>query len=197
MPELKYTINVESLKAKLAKVAQATKSPDMMQVSQSFMLSLIQDHIAQLGQTRHNTANRLGATPTRHYNADAVLPGVVDSTSASIEVNITGIQRAYQDLTITPINGKYLTIPVSAISYGYKVSELQAQGYKIFRPKGKKVLGYSVKEQGKKSTFVALYALSEGVFQAQDSSLMPPNDDIEAAFVHGAEEYLKAITPKG
>lgn len=189
MSGLAYHFDGRDIAEALSEVRQAVTSYSMMEVAQAYMLAVIQDHIAEIGTERHATANALGATPTSHYNADAVTEGEITNDSVSINVDIPGVGRAYKDLNISPKNGKYLTIPVNALAYGKRVKELEMAGYEIFRPKGKDVLGYV----GADNLFIALYALSTGVTVPQDRTLMPTDEALTEAFVGGCTDFIEDL----
>ena len=186
MSDIKFTFADSKLQAKIRALRSSVKSVDMMKATQDSMLQLLTTHIAWLATSRRNS---FGA-PSSHYDTSKIYPAGVTDDSAVIAIGIPGISRAYHDITIRPRNGKYLTIPVSPIAYGHRVGDLRSSGYNIFRPKGKNVLGIS----GPDNTFVALYALATRVTQKQDPTLLPDEEELEAAFVHGCKTYIKTLT---
>lgn len=187
MSSVTYTVDDSKLKARIKALGSAIKSEDIMRFCQASVHTLLADHINALDASRSSGLNPNG----KHYDANKIYDGPVTTDNIAIDIGIPGISRAYHDITITPTNGKFLTIPVNPIAYGYRVRDLESQGYNIFRPKGKNVLGYSDAD----NTFVALYALCTSVFQPQDPSLLPTDEEIAIAFISGAEAFLKAKMP--
>ncbi len=151
------------------------------------MTGLLRRHITRVGQTRHTTANRLGATPTRHFQGKKVWPAVADGATASVPIAIPGIRRAFGPLTIRPRNKQALTIPMHPESYGKTVQDMRKAGWAIFRPKGKRVLwGYHL-PTGKR---ILAYRLVPSVTLNHDPTLLPTGTEIGNAFADGVAESL-------
>lgn len=156
----------------------------------------IRNHMRLLASTRHDTANKLGASPTHHFKASDVLPPNATSADVSVTVTTPGISRAYHDIDIDPVNGQFLTIPLHADAYGLSASEYSERYGKLFRinqrgstEKGK-VLYTKDALNGKP---VPLYALVTHVHQVRDPSLMPTNDKMTEEAINGALAAIKKI----
>ncbi len=147
------------------------------------------DHIAKASVDRHKTAQRLGAKPTGHFE---LAPGRVrsvppewDETSATVTIAGTpGILRAFAPVKVTATKAKMLTIPIHRIAYGKRVADVQAEGYKIFRPKGKDVLLGT-----KGGETYPFYALKKSVTLPQDEGLLPTS----AEYADGALDVVKGF----
>ena len=156
----------------------------------------IRNHIRLLANTRHDTANRLGATPTNHFRASDVQPPNATSSDVSVTVTTPGISRAYHDIDIDPVNGQFLTIPLHADTYGLSAREYSDRYGRLFRINQKgstekgKVLYTKDVLNGKP---VPLYALVSHVHQPRDPSLMPSNEAMTEAALEGAVAAIKAI----
>lgn len=152
---------------------------------------------------RHATANRLGATPTKHWEKPETYVRLKEGQGAS-EVSVTrpGIARAVRDVTIRPRVAKALAIPVSALSYGKRPAETeQALGRRLFRPKGTRMLVAARKDKkGKDTAWDVFYALSGAVFQKKDPTLLPSQSDLEKALERAALNAIEtaaALAAKG
>lgn len=156
----------------------------------------IRNHMRLLASTRHDTANKLGASPTHHFRASDVLPPNATSSDVSVTVTTPGISRAYHDIDIDPVNGQFLTIPLHADAYGLSASEYSERYGKLFRinqrgstEKGK-VLYTRDALNGKP---IPMYALTAHVHQVRDPSLMPTNDKMTEEAINGALAAIKKI----
>ena len=156
----------------------------------------IRNHMRLLASTRHDTANKLGATPTGHFKASDVLPPNATSADVSVTVTTPGISRAYHDIDIDPVNGQFLTIPLHADAYGMSASEYSERYGKLFRINQKgstekgKVLYTKDVLNGKP---IPMYALTAHVHQVRDPSLMPTNDKMTEEAINGALAAIKKI----
>ncbi len=147
------------------------------------------DHIAKASVSRHKTAQRLGAKPTGHFELAPgrvrAIPPAWDETGATITIAGTpGILRAFAPVKVTAKKANNLTIPIHRIAYGKRVADMQAEGYKIFRPKGKKVLLGT--KDGETYPF---YALKKSVTLPQDEGLLPTSE----AYADKAIDVINAV----
>lgn len=138
--------------------------------------------------SHHKTAGSLGATPTGHLEKRTTFSS--DSSSATVTIPIPGISRAFKNLTITPKNAQFLTLPLSAVAYGKRAGEVRRIGWMIFRPAAK---GSHKMEGGKFDRYqdilmgskdgetIPLYLLKKRVNQKQDRSLLPSDAAISKA----------------
>lgn len=156
----------------------------------------IRNHLRLLASTRHDTANKLGATPTGHFKASDVLPPNATNSDVSVTVTTPGISRAYHDIDIHPVNGQFLTIPLHADAYGLSAREYSERYGKLFRinrpgstEKGKVLYTKDVLN-GKP---IPMYALTEHVHQVRDPSLMPTNAKMTEEAIEGALAAIKKI----
>lgn len=149
------------------------------------------DHLRQIAATRHNTANKLGGTPTNHWAQAAekvAQPSSLTSVTglgATLTINHPGITRALRDVTIKPKEAKSLAIPVRGLAYGRRPAELWDR-LNLFIPKGRRFIAMRT---GKKIT--VLYLLVRSVTQKQDRSLLPTDAEFHKAAARGALQYLK------
>lgn len=156
----------------------------------------IRNHMRLLASTRHETANRLGATPSGHFKASDVQPPNATTSDVSVTVTTPGISRAYHDIDIDPVNGQFLTIPLHSEAYGISASEYSQRYGRLFRINrrgstekqnvlyGKDVLG------GKP---IPMYALTAHVHQVRDPSLMPTDAKMTEEAIEGAMAAIKQI----
>lgn len=140
---------------------------------------------------RHGTAAKLGAPPTGHLE-EAARTMTAGATAAHGEVVITspGFSRVFGPLTIRPVKAKALTIPLSAFAYGHRVGELKANGWSIFRPKGKRVLMGAGPDGAEAQP---LYALAASARIPQDRGLLPPDREMASAAGEGMREAIVTV----
>jgi len=153
----------------------------------------VRSHLRRTGASRHNTASRLGATPTGHILKGAArVTSFSTSDSAIVSVPIAGISRAFQNLTVRAQRANSLTIPVAAASYGHRVREMKRLGWNIFRPRGKDFL-MGTREGDKDAKL--LYVLRKQVTIRKDRSLLPSNAEvtksINMAIGYSIEQHLR------
>lgn len=152
------------------------------------------DYLREISSFRHKTANSLGAAPTGALEkaADRVT-SASDEKSATVTVSGSLFARAFRDITITPTSAKALTIPINAIAYGKRVGELEAQGWKFFRPRNPdaKPLLWATNPAGES---MPMYYLAAKVEQPQDRTLLPSDEELLEAARLGARNYLERLT---
>ena len=153
----------------------------------------VRSHLRRTGAARHNTASRLGATPTGHILKGAArVTSFSPSDSAIVSVPIAGISRAFQNLTIRAQRANALTLPVAAASYGHRVREMKRLGWNVFRPHGKDFL-MGTREGDKDAKL--LYVLRKQVTIKKDRSLLPSNAEvtksINMAIGYSIEQHLR------
>ena len=121
-------------------------------------------------QTRLHVSQKYpGST---HWSLDKIVKGVSTTNEGSVDVNVDGATRAYNDITILPIHGSYLTIPILEEAKGKTVADYDG----LFRPKGKDYLAKVME-----GNLVAIFALVQSAFQPKDSSLMPKDENFCAS----------------
>lgn len=136
----------------------------------------VRTHLRREASIRHNTARRLGATPTGHIEKGAArVTSRSTSNGGEVHVPIAGISRAFHDLDIRPTKASALTIPVAEASYGHRVRELKRMGWDIFRPKGHDVL---MGRNNDGDDPEPLYALKKHVVVRQDRTLLPSDERV-------------------
>ena len=151
------------------------------------MLSRIESRLQKAGSAISNsltqTTRRHFETiypGSKHYSPDKVNPGNSTSTSGETLIDVPGVTRAYHDIDIVPKFRKYLTIPISAKSYGRKSSEF-SDTFVAFKKGGMSGL---VGQKTDSGSVVWLYRLVKHVHQSQDSRILP-SDDTYATDIFG------------
>ena len=155
---------------------------------------LVRDHLSRIAPRHHISAHRLGATPTGHIEKGARATHFTASPdSAEVIIPIAGLSRAFRPLTITPRTANALTLPVSSHSYGKRVGELRANGWNIFRPKGKDALWGKLQDE---DDAVPLYVLKKRVQLKQDRSLLPSDAELGGTAARAMLDYIRRTTRK-
>ena len=153
---------------------------------------LVRNHLSRIAPRHHISAHRLGATPTGHIEKGArATHFTVSSDSAEVIIPIAGLSRAFRPLTITPRTANALTLPVSSHSYGKRVGELRANGWNIFRPKGKDTLWGKLQDE---DDAVPLYVLKKRVQLKQDRSLLPSDAELGGTASKAMLAYIRRTT---
>lgn len=150
------------------------------------------DYLTSLAATRHDTAAKLGASPSNHLAQaaeKAASPSAlsIDAATATLTINHPGMVRALRDVTIVPRDAKCLAIPVAAIAYNRRPAQLW-ETLHLFIPKGKNVI---CMESGNKIT--VLYVLVRKVTQKQDRTLLPADEDLQSAARLGAANFINSL----
>ena len=152
---------------------------------------LTRNHLIDLAASRHDSANRLGATPTGHLaRAAESVAGTSDAEAAVVTVTSPGIARAFHALDIVPVNAKLLTIPASPLSYGKRASEVERQiGELRFAVLG----GHPSLVAGKDDNLTVLFWLASSVHIPQDRTLLPSDEQYLYAAESASRFYLNAL----
>ena len=153
---------------------------------------LVRNHLSRIAPRHHISAHRLGATPTGHIEKGArATHFTASSDSAEVIIPIAGLSRAFRPLTITPRTANALTLPISSHSYGKRVGELRANGWNIFRPKGKDTLWGKLQDE---DDAVPLYVLKKRVQLKQDRSLLPSDAELGGTASKAMLDYIQRTT---
>lgn len=125
---------------------------------------------------------------SKHYNPDKVINGASsngEKTSGEIVINVPGITRYFKNLHISPVKGKYLTIPLHRSAYGKKASEFND----LFFVKKKNGKAFLAKRNFPKGiTF--MYMLATSVHQNQDKRLLPSDETYSNNIFSRIKTYL-------
>ena len=150
-------------------------------------------HLQRLADTRHDTAEKLGAAPTGFLaEASEKVALAANNEDATLTIDHPGIGRAFHAVTISPKNAKSLAIPIHAIAYGHRARFLWTQ-ISLFIPKGCNFI--AMKGPDGKS-IIPLYILVRSVTQKQDRTLLPSDEEYESAAKLGADNYIRSVLEK-
>jgi hypothetical protein len=145
----------------------------------------------------HNTAARLGATPTGFRNkAAASVTAQHDEDEGRVVIpRRTGLGRAFGDVVIRPGSGRtYLTIPAHSKTYGKSVRDNFPEGTFRFAPMGRyRALLWA---DGPYKGEVA-YWLKREVSQKQDRTLLPSDAVYIKVARDAAIKYLNNLASGG
>ena len=108
----------------------------------------------------------------------------VAGSSATINIDVPGITRAYHDLDIRAKNAKHLAIPMHREAFG--VSPKDVPG--LFYTKNKKGTEMLAKTEG--GALVVMYILKESVHQERDPGLMPSDKTLADNIFAAIKPYL-------
>jgi hypothetical protein len=177
------------LKATIAKLHGAGRR-DLLTAAITEVQEVTRIHLRDIANTRHATAQRLGASPTGHFAqaAEKVAGAAItaDENEAALVFNHPGLSRTFRDVTITPTKSKALTIPIAAVAYGRRAGEFA--GLFLYKSKMTSNAFLALQENGK---LKLLYLLLRSVTQKQDRSLLPSQDEWSNAALSGAKNYVR------
>ncbi|MGN0890525.1 MAG: hypothetical protein ACI4W7_02615 [Candidatus Spyradenecus sp.] len=152
--------------------------------------NLCRGHIRQESRRRHATANRLGATPSNHFE-QATLTASASAEEAHVFIALPGISRAFRALSIVPRRARAITLPIAPEAYGKKASELERDGWALFTAKS--LRGLLMGKNKATGETKPLYKLLAKVSQPQDRTLLPSDNALAQATVEGLIRRLRAI----
>ena len=176
---------------KLLDLVKSEGRRQLFSVAANAVRILVRNHLSRIAPRHHISAHRLGATPTGHIEKGTrATHFTASSDSAEVIIPIAGLSRAFRPLTITPRTANALTLPVSSHSYGKRVGELRANGWNIFRPKGKDTLWGKLQDE---DDAVPLYVLKKRVQLKQDRSLLPSDAELGGTASKAILRYLAAF----
>lgn len=147
---------------------------------------LLADYMDNLNSTRSKHGSNF-------YSADDVQSPIVNGDSVFVSISTPGISRAFHDIIIHPVEAKSLAIPIHSDAYGISPREYNTNHPKgtpeaLFKPKGKDYLA-----KNDNGSLVVMYLLRKSVQQPQDRTLLPSDEEMNAAVIgaiHGAIEVL-------
>ena len=181
------TVEVEIKSNDIVRKLMAAFAPEtrasMHALAADELAETIGAHIRRYAMSKHATARRFGAQPTRHYeNGVGRISTSADSSRGYVVIPIPGISRAWGPGEITPVRANRLTIPITPggqTVYDKTVGELRALGWKFFQgPRGHEsediLFGYRGK--GKEREVKAMFVLKTFVRLEQDASLLPTQE---------------------
>ena len=161
-------------------------------------LQLTRAHLIEIGNTRHDTAKRLGASPTGHWSQAAEKTKAnADANGATITIKQPGIGRAAHDVTIVPKDGKkFLTLPNRAEAYGKRARRAGIALKMVWGRKGPWALvpkDFAIPKGEaafSKIKEIAYYILARKIDQKQDRTLLPSDAEYRQATLEGARDYV-------
>ncbi len=153
--------------------------------------TLVRDHLIKRSQT---VRNKLGAPSSGFWGQAAEkvarAPQTIDQDSVSISLEHPGVGRAFGPVTIRPLAGKkYLTIPLIAAAYNKRARRIKDL-FPVFK-KGAQV--GTLRKRGKDGKAHAWFALVKQVNQKQDRSILPTDQQLEAAGLQGVNDYVTLL----
>lgn len=160
------------------------------------VLNRIRDHVRGLLAGSHNTAQKLGASPSNFVgkasNSVPTQPRDVKNDGFTVRLSHPFFARAFGDVTIRPKSGLYLTIPLIASAYNQRAYRVKDLFFWRNKKTGKSFLAEGIKAGGGvKGTIRLWYLLVESVRQSRDRSRLPTDPQLVAAAHHGADLYFK------
>lgn len=163
------------------------------------LLPFTQEYVVK--NATHKNADRLGAQRTgfRDKAADTLGSGSDDEFAFVSIPRVTGLGRAFYDVTIRPGSGrKYLTIPECAETYGHVARDFGKDAFKFSfsaeLPDGSFVTALVWTESsGKHEKGDVAYSLWTEIGIKQDRTLLPRDEDFERVGRETAQAYLAYI----
>ena len=158
---------------------------------------LTRNHLVAIAQSRHATAERLGAAPSGHWGQAAEkTTSTADQTGAIVSIAQPGIGRVAHDVEITPGAGKtYLTIAAIADAYNKKATTVPDLTMMIRWKDGQRRAVALVQShgQGKEKTVTVWYWLVKSVHQKQDRTLLPSDEEYRLSALAGVRDFVDRL----
>lgn len=148
-------------------------------------------HIRSAAESRHTTAEQLGASPTGYLNKRAELVSYT-ATSSGVELAVTGaiFRRVFGPVLIRPVAAKMLTIPWRAEAYGKRAREFN--DLFVYVSKRGNGMAFLARREGKQIQLY--YLLKSSVLLPQDTGLLPTAEQYAQGAEFGARGYMRKIT---
>lgn len=175
---------------RLGAVLSRDRVKEMNSFAAEAVMEGVREHLDQMSPSRHRTADRLGATHTKHleYASGRVSADGADAAGFRVLIRETpALVRAFGEVTVRPKRGKWLTIPIHRDAYGKRVRDLKAEGRVLFRPGKARILAESA-EGGK--GLRPMYALCREVRLPKDAGLLPTAGELAQRAAEAAEDFL-------
>lgn len=149
--------------------------------------------IREAAQTRHVTAQALGATPTGYLGKRArEVEARHDAKNADVVIKGAIFARVFRDVLVLPRRAKMLTIPVHKDAYGKRARDFQ----NLILRRSKKTGAYFLCRRGRGRSLVPLFMLAKRALLPQDAGLLPTSKHYarwaEAVARQFAKDMLKA-----
>jgi hypothetical protein len=192
--------------------AQISDRTEMNQAIGERARELTRNHLVAIAESRHATAERLGATPSGHWGQAAEKTTFeADGIGATVSVHQRGISRVAHDVEIKPGEGKkYLTIPAIAEAYNQRAYRVPGLHLIFGRKAGEAArpialgtgaaseikYGRIRKDGSRKITHTASqlgtiwYWLVKSVHQKQDRTLLPSDEEYRLSALAGVRDFL-------
>ena len=154
---------------------------------------LTRAHIATASQTRHKTAEKLGANPTGYLlNKASSVEAIGAPGRVLLSVSGEIFKRTFQPVKVSAVNAKMLTIPVAAESYGKRAGEFS--NLFVFKSKTGKQSSFLARKVDGKMQF--LFLLKRSVVLPQDRGLLPSEAQVFQTVEQTADDQLKLMMRK-
>lgn len=151
---------------------------DVSPILANVQVQYIKSHI----QRQSDMRRKPGATGPRHLDPNKVYLRSQAKNHINIEIDIPGISRAFNSITIYPKKSKYLAIPLKP---QYGAARTFAKDLFFYKTKaGNKALAYV--SSGK---LVVTHILKSSVFQPKDPTLLPDMDVLSKVCFSIANKY--------
>lgn len=154
------------------------------------------DHIAALQRKPGSFAAKFGAPTSGWYQQAAEKVAAASALTANADeavltINHPGFTRAFRSVEIRPRTARALALPIHPAAFGHRAAELWDR-LGLFIPKGKRVICATIG-----GVVTPLYLLVGSVTQKQDRSLLPSDDQFQAAAAVGVKGWLKMTLMQG
>lgn len=155
--------------------------------------TLLEDHLRMLEATR---GRHPSGKKTKHFRPESVLEPKISGSEVSVGVTTPGITRALHSLVIRPVEAKMLAIPLHADAYG-----MQPREYNMLHPRGNKDALFLLKARSgnlflaknEARNLVLMYILKDQVFQPQDETLLPTQEQFDSTFRNAVQQAVDFI----
>lgn len=191
----------------LLRLSAGVQRPDVRRVMGRAIATKLRQHFTKLDGER---SNKLGGKRTHFYgNARRAVqqPELFGGDGVKVAINHVGIAQRYFGGEIKPGPGKeWLTIPARAETHGRRAGEFDDLHFERYRSDlaalvqnaqtrlGGRVDG-SVTERGATGETGGgiFYWLVKEVYQKEDPTVLPPEEELQDAGLNAGEDYVKTL----
>lgn len=187
---MKYTLHPDERLASTLEALSVGARGEIEHAGAYALMVLVRRHVNSYARAHHDSAQRIGASPTRHLEDGSA---AITCRENSVHIPIPGFSRVFHDVDVRPVNAKTLTIPINRVSYGVRASRLEAEGWDLFTIRtrgGGPGNGILFGRRAGETQAFALYLLRTHARIRRDRSLLPTDEDMRR---QSADAVARAI----
>jgi hypothetical protein len=189
--DITVTQSAAPMLAKLLREIEDDEKPRLMRWLADDFEILTREHITRAAASRHKTAAKLGATPTRYLETRAQsVESSTEGTDVILRMQGDIFKRAAGPVTVTAKQAKMLTIPWRKEAYGKRAGEFAD----LFPVRSKRGNAFLARRNGRTVEF--LFLLKKSVTLPQDRGLLPSSSDYAKRAERVAKRFVNDMVKR-